>query len=144
MQPMSLAYVKFSGLPIGRALRERVAWYGDVDLIPHFIGVLASGAIDVTVSWGEPIPPRHASRPQADRAPCRSRGATPDRRRVARRRRRQRRPPQRRACQLAAAARLTPVPFNAHSVAPCPAAAACRARQNACSNILRDLFHGHS
>lgn len=56
VQPMSLAYVKFSGLPIGRALRERVAWYGDVDLIPHFIGVLASGAIDVTVSWGEPIP----------------------------------------------------------------------------------------
>lgn len=55
VQPMSLAYVKVSGLPVGRALRERVAWYGDVDLIPHFVGVLASGAIDVTVSWGAPI-----------------------------------------------------------------------------------------
>ena len=32
-----------------------MAWYGDADLIPHFIGVLASGAIDVTVSWGEAI-----------------------------------------------------------------------------------------
>jgi 1-acyl-sn-glycerol-3-phosphate acyltransferase len=53
VQPMSLAYVGFDGLPPGRALRERVAWYGDADLIPHFIGILASGAIDVTVSFGE-------------------------------------------------------------------------------------------
>ena len=46
---------RWSGLPVGRALRERVAWYGDADLLPHFAGVLASGSIDVTVSWGEPI-----------------------------------------------------------------------------------------
>jgi 1-acyl-sn-glycerol-3-phosphate acyltransferase len=52
---MSLGYVRWSGLPVGRALRERVAWYGDADLLPHFFGVLATGAIDVTVSWGEPI-----------------------------------------------------------------------------------------
>jgi 1-acyl-sn-glycerol-3-phosphate acyltransferase len=50
---MSLAYVRLSGLPTGRALRDRVAWYGDVSLIPHLLYVLASGAIDVTVSWGE-------------------------------------------------------------------------------------------
>lgn len=55
VQPMSLGYVRWSGLPVGRALRERVAWYGDADLLPHFFGVLATGAIDVTVSWGEPI-----------------------------------------------------------------------------------------
>jgi 1-acyl-sn-glycerol-3-phosphate acyltransferase len=55
VQPMSLAYVGFDGLPVGRALRERVAWYGDADLIPHFIGVLASGAIDITVSWGDAV-----------------------------------------------------------------------------------------
>jgi lyso-ornithine lipid O-acyltransferase len=30
-----------------------VAWYGDADLIPHLLQVLASGAVDVTVSWGE-------------------------------------------------------------------------------------------
>jgi lyso-ornithine lipid O-acyltransferase len=53
VQPMSLAYVGFGGVPIGRGLRERVAWYGDADLIPHLLRVLASGAIDVTVSWGE-------------------------------------------------------------------------------------------
>jgi 1-acyl-sn-glycerol-3-phosphate acyltransferase len=55
VQPMSLAYVGFGGLPVGRAFRENVAWYGDIDLIPHFIGILASGAIDVTVSWGDAV-----------------------------------------------------------------------------------------
>lgn len=53
IQPMSLAYVGFNGLPVGRGLRERVAWYGDASLVPHIIGVLSSGALDVTVSWGE-------------------------------------------------------------------------------------------
>jgi 1-acyl-sn-glycerol-3-phosphate acyltransferase len=55
VQPMSVAYVGFGGVPIGRALRERVAWYGDADLMPHLARVLASGAVDVTVSWGEAV-----------------------------------------------------------------------------------------
>ena len=53
VQPLSLAYIGWAGLPIGRALRDRVAWYGDIDLIPHLIRVLASGAIDVTITWGD-------------------------------------------------------------------------------------------
>ena len=53
VQPMSLAYVGFSGVPMGRGLREHVAWYGDADLIPHLLQVLSSGAVDVIVSWGE-------------------------------------------------------------------------------------------
>lgn len=55
VQPMSLAYVGFGGLPVGRALHERIAWYGDVDLVPHLVGILTSGAIDVTVTWGEAV-----------------------------------------------------------------------------------------
>jgi 1-acyl-sn-glycerol-3-phosphate acyltransferase len=55
VQPMSLAYVSLSGLRMGRGLREQVAWYGDADLVPHLLSVLASGAVDVTVSWGEAI-----------------------------------------------------------------------------------------
>ena len=54
VQPMSLAYIGFGGLPMGRSLRDRVAWYGDIDLIPHLIQLLASGAVDVTVSWVRP------------------------------------------------------------------------------------------
>jgi lyso-ornithine lipid O-acyltransferase len=53
VQPMSLAYVGFGGVPMGRGLRERVAWYGDAELVPHLLHVLWSGAVDVTVSWGE-------------------------------------------------------------------------------------------
>ncbi|MDB5618426.1 lysophospholipid acyltransferase family protein [Tardiphaga sp.] len=53
VQPLSLAYVGFGGLPVGRALRQNVAWYGDIDLIPHFIGILAAGATDITVTWGD-------------------------------------------------------------------------------------------
>src|SRR6202022_109872 len=53
VQPMSLAYVSVSGVPMGRSLRERVAWYGDADLIPHLLHLLSSGAVDVVVSWGE-------------------------------------------------------------------------------------------
>jgi hypothetical protein len=53
VQPLSLAYVGFGGLPVGRALRGNVAWYGDVELIPHFIGILAAGATDITVTWGD-------------------------------------------------------------------------------------------
>jgi 1-acyl-sn-glycerol-3-phosphate acyltransferase len=55
VQPLSLAYTGLGGVPMGRALRERVAWYGDADLIPHLIQLLASGAVDITVSWGEAV-----------------------------------------------------------------------------------------
>ncbi|HVV42123.1 MAG TPA: lysophospholipid acyltransferase family protein [Nitrobacter sp.] len=68
VQPLSLAYVGLGGLPVGRALRERVAWYGDADLIPHFCGLLAMGAVDVTVSWGEAVAKDvHADRKQIAR-----------------------------------------------------------------------------
>jgi len=54
VQPMSLAYSDFSGVRMGRRLRQRVAWYGDVELLPHLFQVVVAGAVDVTVSWGEP------------------------------------------------------------------------------------------
>ena len=55
VQPLSLAYVSLSGVPIGRGLRERVAWYGDAELVPHLVAVLSAGAVDVAVSWGEAV-----------------------------------------------------------------------------------------
>ncbi|WP_315835386.1 lysophospholipid acyltransferase family protein [Bradyrhizobium prioriisuperbiae] len=55
VQPLSLAYVGIGGVPTGRALRDKLAWYGDADLMPHILGVLLSGAVDVTVSWGAPV-----------------------------------------------------------------------------------------
>jgi len=55
VQPLSIAYVGLGGLPMGRALRNHVAWYGDIDLLPHLKDVLAVGAIDVVLTWGEPV-----------------------------------------------------------------------------------------
>lgn len=53
VQPVSLAYPRYGGVPIGRALRDKVAWYGEAELVPHLFGILSAGAVDVTVSWGE-------------------------------------------------------------------------------------------
>ena len=74
-----LAYIGFGGVPIGRALRERVAWYGDADLMPHLARVLASGAVDVTVSWGEAIAYDMQRGPQGDCARGRKIGPAHDR-----------------------------------------------------------------
>lgn len=55
VQPLSLAYTGMGGVPLSRGLRNRLAWYGDLELLPHVLGVLRSGAVDVTVTWGEAV-----------------------------------------------------------------------------------------
>lgn len=54
VQPMTLAYSRFYGLPMGRRLRPKFAWYGDMDLLPHFWGVFASGPLDVDLIFHRP------------------------------------------------------------------------------------------
>lgn len=56
VQPLAIVYVRRDGLPLTRAQRPDLCWYGDMDLLPHLAGVLTGGAIDVVVHWGEPIP----------------------------------------------------------------------------------------
>lgn len=63
VQGMTIAYTKIQGLPMGRADRPLIAWYGDMNLAGHLVGVLAAGAIDVTVSFTPP----YAVTPQTDR-----------------------------------------------------------------------------
>jgi 1-acyl-sn-glycerol-3-phosphate acyltransferase len=60
VQPVSIAYRKFHGIPMGRRYREIAAWYGDMDLVPHLIRVVREGAIDVTVSFGPVMEVLHA------------------------------------------------------------------------------------
>jgi lyso-ornithine lipid O-acyltransferase len=55
IQPLSIAYVALDGLPLGRTDRPCVAWYGDLDLLPHLAHIMRRGAVDVVVSWGEPV-----------------------------------------------------------------------------------------
>jgi 1-acyl-sn-glycerol-3-phosphate acyltransferase len=56
LQPMSIAYNGLLGLPLGRQHRPLIAWYGDFKLLPHLVGVLRRGGIDVAITWGEPVP----------------------------------------------------------------------------------------
>lgn len=55
VQPVSIAYRKFHGIPMGRRHREIASWYGDMDLVPHLLRVLREGAIDVTVAFGKVV-----------------------------------------------------------------------------------------
>jgi 1-acyl-sn-glycerol-3-phosphate acyltransferase len=55
VQPVSLAYSKLDGLPMGRFLRPFFAWYGDMDLLPHIWHALALGTVTVEVTFHEPV-----------------------------------------------------------------------------------------
>jgi lyso-ornithine lipid O-acyltransferase len=55
IQPLSVAYTGLLGLPIERHARHRIAWYGGAALWPHFSWLVAHSAVDVTVTWGEPV-----------------------------------------------------------------------------------------
>lgn len=50
--PLAVTYTHIHGLPIGRVLRTRYAWYGDMELLPHMWEVLRNGPVDVSVSIG--------------------------------------------------------------------------------------------
>jgi|SRR5689334_5407911 1-acyl-sn-glycerol-3-phosphate acyltransferase len=56
IQPMSICYVGQHGMPMGRQHRPLVAWYGDLDFMPHIRTLIGQGAIDALVTYGEPLP----------------------------------------------------------------------------------------
>lgn len=55
VQPLSIAYTRRGGLPMGRQWRPLVAWYGDMDLAPHLWSFLKAGPVEAVLTWGEPI-----------------------------------------------------------------------------------------
>jgi len=55
VQPVSLAYTRLDGLPIGRTMRPLFAWYGDMDLSPHLWRLLGLGRVEVTVEFHPPV-----------------------------------------------------------------------------------------
>ena len=55
IQPMSIAYTGQQGIPMGRQNRPLVAWYGDLDFMPHIKEFIAHGAVDVVISYGAPM-----------------------------------------------------------------------------------------
>ena len=55
IQPMSICYTGLHGIPMGRQHRPLVAWYGDLDFMPHIKAFIERGAVDAVVSYGEPV-----------------------------------------------------------------------------------------
>jgi 1-acyl-sn-glycerol-3-phosphate acyltransferase len=54
VQPVTIAYTRLDGMPLGRGLRPAIAWYGDMELLPHLWALLGLGRIGVDVIFHEP------------------------------------------------------------------------------------------
>jgi lyso-ornithine lipid O-acyltransferase len=54
VQPVSLAYTRLDGIPIGRLYRPFFAWYGAVDLAPHMWSMVGLGMVEVVVEFHPP------------------------------------------------------------------------------------------
>lgn len=55
VQPVSIAYTRLDGIPLGRALRPLVAWYGDMAIAGHLWTVLGLGRLTVDVWFHPPV-----------------------------------------------------------------------------------------
>jgi len=55
VQPLSLAYVTMGGLPVTRAQRPAVAWYGDMGLLPHIWTFLKANRTRTVVRFHDPV-----------------------------------------------------------------------------------------
>lgn len=55
VQPVSMAYTRLNGLPLGVGWRPFVAWYGDMELMPHLWQVAKLGTLTVEVTFHPPV-----------------------------------------------------------------------------------------
>jgi len=55
VQPIFIAYSRRGGLPLGRAERPFVAWYGDMTFFSHLWRFLLAGSVDCDVYCGPPL-----------------------------------------------------------------------------------------
>jgi len=51
VQPVSIAYTRLDGMPIGRRFRPLLAWYGGMAMPPHLWNLLGLGSIEVVVEF---------------------------------------------------------------------------------------------
>ena len=54
VQPVSIAYTRLDGMPIGRRLRPLFAWYGGMSMAPHLWRLLGLGTVEVVVEFHPP------------------------------------------------------------------------------------------
>ena len=55
VQPVSVAYTRVNGIPMGRDMRPFFAWYGDMELVGHLWKMVGFGIVDVVVQFYPPV-----------------------------------------------------------------------------------------
>jgi len=55
VQPVTVAYTRLDGMPMGRTLRPFFAWYGDMDLASHLCRMAGFGKLTVVVEFHPPV-----------------------------------------------------------------------------------------
>lgn len=54
VQPVSLAYTRLDGIPLGRLLRPYFAWCGNAELAPHLWNMIGLGTVEIVVEFHPP------------------------------------------------------------------------------------------
>jgi lyso-ornithine lipid O-acyltransferase len=54
VQPVSIAYTRLDGIPLGRLLRPYFAWCGTAELAPHLWNMIGLGTVEVVVEFHPP------------------------------------------------------------------------------------------
>ena len=70
VQPVSVAYTRLDGMPIGRQWRPFFAWYGEMDLASHLWHLLGLGRLTVVVIFHPPLTIADAGSRKALAAAC--------------------------------------------------------------------------
>lgn len=55
VQPVTVAYSRLDGMPMGRHLRPFFTWFGDMDIISHMGQMFGMGRLGVDVVFHEPV-----------------------------------------------------------------------------------------
>lgn len=56
VQTVAIVYARVHGVPLGRADRPLVGWYGDMDMQSHAWELLQAGPLDVVIRISPPVP----------------------------------------------------------------------------------------
>lgn len=55
VQPVSVAYCRLDGIPLGRFYRPLFAWYGTMTMVPHLWTAMGMGELTVALRFHEPV-----------------------------------------------------------------------------------------
>jgi 1-acyl-sn-glycerol-3-phosphate acyltransferase len=55
VQPVSVAYIRLDGIPLGRTWRPFLAWYGEMYLAPHVWTLVGLGVLTVELTFFPPV-----------------------------------------------------------------------------------------